>query len=189
MTPKISDFGLARLFNLDQTVDVTKRVVGTLGYMAPEYAMHGLYSIKSDVFSFGILLLEIITGKRNSGSWESNEAEDLLSSAWEHWLAGTVPQLADPTLRHCPTNEIVRCVHIALLCVQDNSADRPKMSEVAIMLSSNTMSLQAPFRPAFCIPKTGLRVNHNQGIGSGQHSEMSDQVSQNQVSVTELDGR
>ncbi|KAJ4801494.1 cysteine-rich RECEPTOR-like kinase [Rhynchospora pubera] len=195
MTPKISDFGLARLFSVDQTVDVTKRVVGTFGYMAPEYAMHGLYSIKSDVFCFGILLLEIITGKRNSGFWESNEAEDLLSFAWENWTAGTVPQLADPTLRHCPSNEIVRCVHIALLCVQDNPTDRPKMSEVVIMLSSNTMSLKSPFRPSFCITNTGsesnlyLQVNHNQGSGSSQPSDMSGHVSQNQVSITELDAR
>ncbi|KAJ4760814.1 cysteine-rich RECEPTOR-like kinase [Rhynchospora pubera] len=195
MTPKISDFGLARLFSVDQTVDVTKRVVGTFGYMAPEYAMHGLYSTKSDVFCFGILLLEIITGKRNSGFWESNEAEDLLSFAWENWTAGTVPQLADPTLKHCPSNEIVRCVHIALLCVQDNPTDRPKMSEVVIMLSSNTMSLKAPFRPSFCITNTGsesnlyLQVNHNQGSGSSQPSDMSGHVSQNQVSITELDAR
>ncbi|XP_078157094.1 cysteine-rich receptor-like protein kinase 6 isoform X2 [Carex rostrata] len=155
MTPKIADFGLARLFSVDQTVDITKRVMGTLGYMAPEYAMHGLFSIKSDVFSFGILILEIITGKRNSALLDSDEAEDLLSSAWEHWTAGTVPRMIDAILWDCPTNEIVRYVHIALLCVQDNPTDRPKMSEVVIMLSSNTMSLQAPSRPPFCITNIG----------------------------------
>ncbi|KAJ3692903.1 hypothetical protein LUZ60_011998 [Juncus effusus] len=80
MNPKIADFGLARLFPTDQTVDVTRRVVGTFGYMAPEYAMHGHFSIKSDVFSFGVLLLEILTGKRNSGSFDLEQSEHLLSS-------------------------------------------------------------------------------------------------------------
>ncbi|KAG8099764.1 hypothetical protein GUJ93_ZPchr0013g37276 [Zizania palustris] len=77
-SPKISDFGLARLFGGDQTQDITDRVVGT-GYMAPEYAMRGHYSVKLDVFSFGVLILEIVTGKRNSGSFNSEESGDLLS--------------------------------------------------------------------------------------------------------------
>nr|CAB3454534.1 unnamed protein product [Digitaria exilis] len=76
---KISDFGLARLFGSDQSQYVTNRVVGTYGYMAPEYAMRGYYSIKSDVFSFGILMLEVITGRRNGGSYDSEEYDHLLS--------------------------------------------------------------------------------------------------------------
>jgi hypothetical protein len=67
MLPKISDFGMARQFDFDNTQAVTRRVVGTYGYMAPEYAMHGRFSVKTDVYSFGVLVLEIITGKRNSG--------------------------------------------------------------------------------------------------------------------------
>ncbi|CAN6205621.1 unnamed protein product, partial [Urochloa humidicola] len=67
-TPKISDFGLARLFGGDQSREATNSVVGTYGYMSPEYAMRGHYSIKSDVFSFGVLILEILTGRRSSGS-------------------------------------------------------------------------------------------------------------------------
>ncbi|MED6122140.1 hypothetical protein PIB30_037021 [Stylosanthes scabra] len=66
MNPKISDFGMARIFGEDQIQDRTRRVVGTYGYMSPEYAMEGRYSTKSDVFSFGVLLLEIIAGKRNT---------------------------------------------------------------------------------------------------------------------------
>nr|CAB3458199.1 unnamed protein product [Digitaria exilis] len=78
---KISDFGLARLFGSDQSQYVTNRVVGTYGYMAPEYAMRGYYSIKSDVFSFGILMLEVITGRRNGGSYDSEECGD--TGPWE----------------------------------------------------------------------------------------------------------
>ncbi|KAF3320875.1 putative receptor-like protein kinase [Carex littledalei] len=141
MNPKISDFGLARLFLVDQTVHVTRRVVGTFGYMAPEYALHGRYSIKSDVFSFGVLLLEIITGKRCCGTFDTELSEDLLSSTWEQWTAGTITNIID-TFMNCPTNEIIRYIHIGLLCVQEDLMDRPRMSEVVIMLVSNTVSLQ-----------------------------------------------
>ncbi|KAM3317912.1 hypothetical protein ACQJBY_035561 [Aegilops geniculata] len=71
--PKISDFGLAKIFGGDQSEDVTRRIAGTYGYMSPEYAMHGQYSAKSDAFSFGVLVLEIITGRRNNGSCNSEQ--------------------------------------------------------------------------------------------------------------------
>ncbi|KAL5659096.1 hypothetical protein ACJX0J_032259, partial [Zea mays] len=67
INPKISDFGMARIFGSNMTEANTNRVVGTYGYMAPEYASEGIFSVKSDVYSFGVLLLEIVSGKRNSG--------------------------------------------------------------------------------------------------------------------------
>uniref|UniRef100_A0A0E0L470 Uncharacterized protein n=1 Tax=Oryza punctata TaxID=4537 RepID=A0A0E0L470_ORYPU len=76
MNPKISDFGLAKLFNMEASVANTSRIAGTYGYMAPEYALHGIFSAKSDVFSFGVLLLEIVTGRRNTCVHDS---EDLLA--------------------------------------------------------------------------------------------------------------
>ncbi|XP_021594303.1 cysteine-rich receptor-like protein kinase 26 isoform X3 [Manihot esculenta] len=82
MNPKISDFGLARLFVLDQTQCITRRVAGTYGYMAPEYASQNRFSAKSDVFSFGVLVLEIVTGKKNSWLSNSNELEHLLSQVF-----------------------------------------------------------------------------------------------------------
>ncbi|GKV39952.1 hypothetical protein SLEP1_g47644 [Rubroshorea leprosula] len=78
MNAKIADFGMARLFGRDETQANTSRIVGTYGYMAPEYVVRGQFSVKSDVFSFGVLLLEIVSGRRNS--WFQNEdVEDLLS--------------------------------------------------------------------------------------------------------------
>ncbi|KAI8556537.1 hypothetical protein RHMOL_Rhmol05G0260900 [Rhododendron molle] len=79
MNAKVSDFGTARIFGVDQTHGSTSRVVVTVGYMAPEYAMYGQFSAKSDVFSFGVLVLEIISGKKNNISYQSNDASDLLS--------------------------------------------------------------------------------------------------------------
>jgi serine/threonine protein kinase len=70
MVPKISDFGIARMFGGDQTTEYTKKVIGTYGYMSPEYAMDGVFSMKSDIYSFGVMVLEIITGKRNRGFYE-----------------------------------------------------------------------------------------------------------------------
>ncbi|XP_026442223.1 cysteine-rich receptor-like protein kinase 10 [Papaver somniferum] len=82
MNPKIADFGMARLFVLEQTQASTNRIVGTYGYMAPEYIMHGEFSVKSDVFSFGVLVLEILCGQRNSSFHKSDIDRDLLSYAW-----------------------------------------------------------------------------------------------------------
>ncbi|KAJ3670359.1 hypothetical protein LUZ60_010683 [Juncus effusus] len=184
MNPKIADFGLARLFPVDQTVDVTKRVVGTYGYMAPEYAMHGLFSIKSDVFSFGVLLLEIITGKRNSGSFDLDQLEDLLSSTWDNWTKGTILETIDPLIE-CPTSEIIRHVHIGLLCVQEDHSDRPRMSEVVIMLSDNdTISLQAPSRPAFY-----LRRNNGNNNSVSSNFMNSVPLSRNDMSISEFEPR
>ncbi|RLN34812.1 hypothetical protein C2845_PM03G09170 [Panicum miliaceum] len=189
--PKISDFGLARLFGDDQTQDVTNRVVGTYGYMAPEYAMRGHYSIKSDVFSFGVLILEIVTGRRNGGWYSTDESSDLLSLVWEHWTTGTLMEIMDSSLSNlAPRDQMVKCIHIGLLCVQDDPADRPMMSTVNVMLSSSTVSLQAPSRPAFCIQKSGFNSEMYSEVYAGaSHSVSRSPMSLNDVSITELDPR
>ncbi|CAN6211859.1 unnamed protein product, partial [Urochloa humidicola] len=189
--PKISDFGLARLFGNDQTQDVTNRVVGTYGYMAPEYAMRGHYSIKSDVFSFGVLILEIVTGRRNGGSYSTDESADLLSLVWEHWTMGTLVEIMDSSLSSlAPRDQMLKCIHIGLLCVQDDPAERPLMSTVNVMLSSSTVTLQAPSRPAFCIAKSGFNSDmYSEGYPGASHSASRSPMSVNDVSITELDPR
>ncbi|KAI3957102.1 hypothetical protein MKX01_004393 [Papaver californicum] len=154
MTPKISDFGMARLFLVDQTQANTMRIVGTYGYMAPEYALHGQFSVKSDVFSFGVLVLEIISGKKNTAFYESvaGGAQDLLTYAWKYWQKGLVMELLDSSLKeNCSKSELMRCVHISLLCVQDNVADRPTMASIILMLDSNSVTLPLPTRPAYFV--------------------------------------
>ncbi|KAF3954800.1 hypothetical protein CMV_019901 [Castanea mollissima] len=99
MNPKISDFGLARIFGNDQTLENTHKIAGTYGYMPTEYAMYGQFSIKTDIFSFGILLLEILCGKKNTSFYTSDATENLLSYAWKHWKGGTSLELLDPTIR------------------------------------------------------------------------------------------
>ncbi|KAF2305014.1 hypothetical protein GH714_001071 [Hevea brasiliensis] len=99
MNPKISDFGMARIFGVDQSQDKTDRVIGTFGYMAPEYAMHGQFSVKSDMYSFGVLVLEIISGRKNSSFCQTDGAEDLVSYVWNHWRNETPSEVLDPTLK------------------------------------------------------------------------------------------
>ncbi|KAF3633131.1 Cysteine-rich receptor-like protein kinase 6 [Capsicum annuum] len=115
MNPKIADFGMARLFTLNETQGNTSRIVGTYGYMAPEYAMHGQFSVKSDVFSFGVLVLEILSGQKNTCFRNGESVEDLLSYAWTNWCDGTATNLIDPMLRGSSglVRDIMRCIHIA----------------------------------------------------------------------------
>ncbi|XP_030970738.1 cysteine-rich receptor-like protein kinase 10 [Quercus lobata] len=150
MNPKISDFGMARIFAGNEGTTNTTTIVGTYGYMAPEYAMEGIYSIKSDVFSFGVLLLEIISGKGNAGFHQSKRASSLLAYAWKLWNEGKALELMDPLLIDSfNRDEFLRYVHIGLLCVQEDASDRPTMSAVVVMLKSETVSLSPPERPAF----------------------------------------
>ncbi|XP_050288809.1 cysteine-rich receptor-like protein kinase 44 [Quercus robur] len=151
MNPKIADFGLARLVILDQTHINTNRIVGTYGYMAPEYAYHGHFSVKSDVFSFGVLVLEMICGQKNSYFRNEENGEDLLTYAWTNWRNMTASNIIDPILGVGSTIEIIRCIHIGLLCVQENAADRLTMASVVLMLNSNSITLSVPSRPAFFI--------------------------------------
>ncbi|EHA8588333.1 cysteine-rich receptor-like protein kinase 6 [Cocos nucifera] len=177
MNPKISDFGLARLFGGDQTEGTTSQVVGTLGYISPEYAMRGHFSTKSDVYSFGVLVLEIVTGRDNS-----DLSEDLLSYTWEKWSEGRSLEMLDPALgQHCQGSEVLKCIQIGLLCVQENPSDRPNMSTVVLMLNSNTVSHKAPSKPALYTRK--IRGAHDQNLSR------SIPMSPNEMSITELEPR
>nr|XP_027192956.1 cysteine-rich receptor-like protein kinase 10 isoform X2 [Cicer arietinum]XP_027192957.1 cysteine-rich receptor-like protein kinase 10 isoform X2 [Cicer arietinum] len=153
MNPKISDFGLARAFDIGQIQANTRRIMGTYGYMAPEYTMEGVFSVKSDVFSFGVLVLEIISGKKNNGFYLSEgHGQSLLLYTWKKWCEGNCLELMDSVLeKSCIHNEVVRCINIGLLCVQEDAADRPTMSNVVVMLASDTMTLPKPKHPAFSI--------------------------------------
>ncbi|CAN6168297.1 unnamed protein product [Urochloa humidicola] len=157
MNPKISDFGLARIFGRDQTQAVTSRVVGTYGYMAPEYVMRGNYSVKSDAFSFGVMVLEIVTGRKNNNDGNKHQQSgDLLTTVWEHWEAGTAAELVDPRISGSfPVGDVLRCIHVGLLCVQGDPVARPVMSSVVMMLGSDTVTLPAPFKPAFFARNNG----------------------------------
>ncbi|CAN4128069.1 unnamed protein product [Withania somnifera] len=150
MNPKIADFGLARIFKQNETEAVTGRVVGTYGYMAPEFAMEGAFSIKSDVFSFGVLMLEIVSGRRNTSIQEFDRPLNLIGYAWEQWKEGRALELKDPTLGDvCDSKQLLRVIHVGLLCVQEHAQDRPTISDVITMLGNESMPLPMPQQPTF----------------------------------------
>ncbi|KAL3820635.1 hypothetical protein ACJIZ3_006540 [Penstemon smallii] len=184
--PKISDFGMARIYGTKQDHVSTLRVVGTYGYMAPEYAMEGRFSEKSDVFSFGVLVLEIATGRRNTSFNNDDGSMNLLGHVWKQWNEDNVAVLIDPRISNpIYRREIVRCMHIGLLCVQELPKDRPSISTVLSMLSSETVELSEPKQSAFSvkyISRTDI------GTSSSQQSQKSSS-SLNNVTISVVDGR
>uniref|UniRef100_I1QED6 Protein kinase domain-containing protein n=1 Tax=Oryza glaberrima TaxID=4538 RepID=I1QED6_ORYGL len=149
MNPKIADFGLGRLLGGGHTQTKTATVVGTYGYMAPEYVLFGKVSPKIDIFSFGVLVLEIVTGRRNSSFDNTYNAVNLLTEVWNCWTKGTALQLADQSLDGYSDSKVLRCIHIGLLCVQESPVDRPSISSVILMLTRRRIKLQQPRQPAF----------------------------------------
>ncbi|KAM3354811.1 hypothetical protein ACQJBY_025515 [Aegilops geniculata] len=188
MNPKISDFGLAKIFSSNDTQGSTKKVVGTYGYMAPEYASEGIYSIKSDVFSFGVLLLEILSGKRNSGFHQHEDFLNLLGYSWHLWEGGRCLELLEASIvEEIHAAEASRYINIALMCVQERADDRPTMSTVVAMLNSENVSLPEPKHPAYF----NLRVSKEDESGIVPYSNNADTIcSNNDLTITEEpDGR
>ncbi|XP_031486818.1 cysteine-rich receptor-like protein kinase 44 isoform X2 [Nymphaea colorata] len=168
LNPKIADFGLARLLTMDQTHCDTSKIAGTYGYMAPEYAMHGNLSTKLDVYSFGVLLLEIVSGKKSTAFDELGD-QDLLSYAWKLWKESKMLELMDQALSDsCPKVEALRCIHIGLLCVQENPSHRPTMSSLVMMLNSASVTLPMPLSPFFLDRSQGSFVLHSSSSASMQ---------------------
>ncbi|KAK7412249.1 hypothetical protein VNO78_03700 [Psophocarpus tetragonolobus] len=181
MNPKISDFGLARIYKGDDEVN-TKRVVGTYGYMSPEYAMEGLFSEKSDVYSFGVLLLEIISGKRNTSFRNDDQSLSLIGYAWNLWNEDKIRFLVDPEISASGSDDhILRCIHIAFLCVQEVAKTRPTMTTVLSMLNSEISHLPPPRQVAFVQKQSSSSLE-----SSSQENQCN---SNNHVTLTEIQGR
>ncbi|TVU16226.1 hypothetical protein EJB05_39778 [Eragrostis curvula] len=170
MSPKISDFGMARIFGGNEQQANTTRVVGTYGYMSPEYAMEGSFSVKSDTYSFGVLLLEI---------WPD---QNLISSvqAWSFWKDGKARELVDlSVVESCSLHEVLRCIHLGLLCVQDQPNARPLMSSIVFVLENETAPLPTPKEPVF------FTTRNTESDQSNEYMRRS----LNYMSITTLDGR
>ncbi|KMZ70049.1 S-locus receptor kinase (SRK) [Zostera marina] len=151
MNPKITDFGIARLFDANQLEENTERIIGTYGYMSPEYASGGNFSIKSDVFSFGVLLLEIISGRKNRLFYSDDLNSNLLEETWVLFNDQKSIMLLDKSICSSSSkSEVIRFIKIGLLCVQDRAIDRPTMSDVLFMLVNEIAIVQEPKKPAFC---------------------------------------
>lgn len=201
LNPKISDFGLARLFPGDDTHVNTFRISGTHGYMAPEYAMRGYLSVKTDVFSYGVLVLEIVSGRKNHDKQLPGEKADLLSYTWTLYQAGKSLELLDPSLTKCNRDEAAMCIQLGLLCCQANVAERPDMNSVHLMLSSDSFTLPRPSKPGiqgrvgrWTTTSTSALTNTNASSGysggtkaSASGSLVVEEYSRNSISVSSID--
>ncbi|KAI3740277.1 hypothetical protein L2E82_30703 [Cichorium intybus] len=182
MNPKISDFGLARMFNEYETEANTNKVVGTLGYISPEYAGNGLFSMKSDIFSFGVLVLEIVSGKKNRGFSHQDHQDNLLGHAWRLFKEDKSLELVDTALGDLwIISEVLQSIHVGLSCVQQHADDRPTMSSVIHMLSDEG-ALPPPRPPGFFIQVPTPEVKSNLMMPEAL-------VSVNEVTITQFDAR
>ncbi|CAN6921692.1 unnamed protein product [Brassica oleracea] len=186
MNPKIADFGMAKNFRMDQTEDNTGRVVGTFGYMPPEYVANGQFSTKSDVYSFGVLILEIIGGKKNSSFNETDGSiSNLVTYVWRLWNNDSLLELVDPVIGdNYDKYEVIRCVHIGLLCVQENPTDRPTMLTIFQMLTNTSVTLPVPEPPGFFFRVRSEKIPLAESLQPGPSTCMPIACFVNDVSIT-----
>ncbi|KAL3512433.1 hypothetical protein ACH5RR_025150 [Cinchona calisaya] len=182
LNPKISDFGTARIFSDDEMRANTNNIVGTYGYMSPEYAMDGIFSEKSDVFSFGVMILEIISGRKNNSFHVSDRHLNLIGHVWDLWIEGRILEITDSCLGETVSKlEALQYVEVGLLCVQENAADRPIMSDVVSMLLNESKILANPKRPAF---SEIMSLNNSMLL-----PENPEHCSVNRVTISDVEGR
>lgn len=197
LNPKIADFGLARLFPGEETHVQTFRISGTHGYMAPEYAMRGYLSVKTDVFSYGILVLEIVSGRKNHDAKLGAEKVDILSYAWMLYQGGKIMDLIDEKVGKYNSDEAAMCIQLGLLCCQASVVERPDMNSVHLMLSSDSFTLPRPGKPGlqgrvgkWNTSSTSALTNTNASSAtkvSGGGSSFVEDFSRNSISTSSFD--
>ncbi|XP_019052351.1 PREDICTED: cysteine-rich receptor-like protein kinase 1 [Nelumbo nucifera] len=147
LTAKIADFGLARCFTADKT-HLSTGIAGTLGYMAPEYLVRGQLTEKADVYSFGVLVLEIVCGRKNSVF--TQDTGSVLQTVWNNFKSNTLPESVDKCLKdEFSVKEASNALQIGLLCTQTSVSLRPSMSDVVQMLTNEDFPIPLPVQPPF----------------------------------------
>ncbi|MCE0480747.1 hypothetical protein HAX54_037850 [Datura stramonium] len=180
MNPKISDFGMARSVAGNEMGAKTCHVVGTHGYMSPEYAVDGIFSVKSDVFSFGVLVLEIVSCKKNRGFVHQDHNLNLLGHAWKLYKENRSLELINDQLADsCHISQVLRSIQVGLLCVQQCPDDRPNMSSVVLMLGNESLLPEAK-EPGFFMERMVL---------DAENSGLQTESSNNEFTISSLDPR
>ncbi|XP_042500315.1 cold-responsive protein kinase 1-like [Macadamia integrifolia] len=180
--PRIADFGLARLLPGDQS-HLNTRFAGTLGYTSPEYAIFGQLSEKVDTYSFGVVVLEIISGRKSNDIKFEPVTQYLLEWAWKLYEEDKVMNLVDKSLSSddYDASVVKKTIHIALLCTQSSVAERPAMSEVVVMLLSKGELELRPTRPTFIDATNRIRGDTSSSTGTSSTNA--------NASISEVSGR
>ncbi|XVF16842.1 hypothetical protein REPUB_Repub10bG0066800 [Reevesia pubescens] len=184
LNAKISDFGLAKL-NEDDKTHISTRIAGTVGYMAPEYAMRGYLTNKADVYSFGVVALEIVSGKSNTNYRPNEDFVYLLDWAYVLRERGSLLELVDPDLgSEYSSEEAMVMLNVALLCTNASPTLRPTMSQVVSMLEGRTAVQDLLSDPGFSSINSKFKtlVNHfwqnpSQTISLSSHGPNTDSSS------------
>nr|GMD05262.1 putative serine/threonine-protein kinase [Ipomoea batatas] len=145
-TPKIGDFGLAKLFP-DNITHISTQIAGTCGYLAPEYVLAGQLTMKADVYSFGVLILEVVSGRSSSSMNWGGQQKALLERAWNLYEEGNMLELVDSELEKFPKEEVLKYMKVALLCTQASAGRRPMMSQVIEMLTRDVQINEKELQP------------------------------------------
>ncbi|KAL8103779.1 cold-responsive protein kinase 1-like isoform X1 [Apium graveolens] len=184
--PKIGDFGLAKLFP-DNITHISTRIVGTTGYLAPEYVLGGQLTKKADVYSFGVLMLEILSAKYSGKPTLGTGMQKLLLEwAWQLYEEGQLLEMVDPELEGFPEEEVIRYIKIAFFCTQGTASRRPTMSQVVDMLSRNTRLNEKELLPPGFSQDTGGRSSSR---NKSSDTPTSTQMSSVPVSITQITPR
>ncbi|XP_025796907.1 cysteine-rich receptor-like protein kinase 2 isoform X3 [Panicum hallii] len=180
--PKIADFGLARLLPDDHS-HLSTKFAGTLGYTAPEYAIHGQLSEKVDTYSFGVVVLEILSGRKSNDTKLDPETQYLLEWVWKLYESDNLLALVDESLdpEEYKPDEVKRIMEIALLCTQSAVAARPMMSEVVVLLLTRNDPELQPTRPTF--------IDATSRVRGETSTSSSSSASKATVSVSQVSGR
>ncbi|CAN6357001.1 unnamed protein product [Urochloa humidicola] len=188
LSPKIADFGLAKFFQGNMT-HISTRVAGTLGYLAPEYAIRGQLTRKADVYSFGVLLLEIVSGRCHTDPRLPLEDQFLLEKVWTLYESGDLESIIDRTLqRDFDTEEARQLLKIGLLCTQDSPKIRPSMSTVAKMLKGECAIGDKIMRPGLITDVMDLKVRTMEPVQFSLSPSMSPALSNSLLSTLAVAG-
>ncbi|KAJ9541186.1 hypothetical protein OSB04_027692 [Centaurea solstitialis] len=182
--PKLSDFGLVRLLPEDKT-HISTKVAGTFGYVAPEYAIHGQVSEKVDTYSFGVVVLEIISGRRCTDGIEVESiTQNLVDYAWNLYENGTHVNLIDVTLNpsEYEQGDVKKIIELSLMCTQSPASTRPSMTEVVTLLSDCSPEQRSPLRSTVSEPHLRIPIDTSNTSAPSTSSNAT-------ASTVELSGR
>ncbi|XVE92377.1 hypothetical protein REPUB_Repub01dG0092200 [Reevesia pubescens] len=184
LTPKIADFGLARLFPEDKT-HISTVIAGTLGYMAPEYVVRGKLTEKADVYSFGVLVIEVTCGKKCF----SLDSYSILHMVWNHYEADKLWEAVAPVIEDNFKEKASRLLQIGLLCVQASAEMRPSMSTVVEMLANGTLEIPRPTQPPFLNPSSSEIRQNIPSATSNSQPDSNTQFSGNSTTQSAIEPR